>query len=140
MGYVVDQPIRSTGGFPPNRVERRMSQVRNELVALIDGALGPDPKEALIAARRLGQELDWLQQRAVTHARVNGYDWGQIGRLLGLTRQGARKKFPLAPTPSRPHVVLRNRQLRAKREAERMLQRFRDHTTTQPPEDDPVFW
>ncbi len=117
-----------------------MSQVRNGLVAMIDRALGPDPKDALIAARRLSEELDWLQRRAVAHARVNGYNRGQIGRLLGLTRQGARKKFPHAPAAPRPDVVRRNQRLQTEREAEMLLQRFRDGPASQPSDDDPVFW
>ncbi|HQZ35410.1 MAG TPA: hypothetical protein PK020_13380 [Ilumatobacteraceae bacterium] len=107
---------------------------------MIDQALGADAKDALIAARRLGDEVAWLQRRAVVHARVNGYNWGQIGRLLGLTRQGARKKFPLAPPTPRPDVVRRNQRLQAEHEAEMMLERFRRGPTSQPSDDDPVFW
>lgn len=118
-----------------------MSQRRNELVALIDQVLGESPKAALVAARRLSEELDWLQQRAVIHARANGYNWGQIGRLLGLTRQGVRKKFPLALPAPRPHVVARNEYLELERQAERALKKIRGDAVTQPYEDeDPVLW
>lgn len=39
-----------------------MSKTSNELVALIDAALGDGPKAALIAARRLGEEIQWLHR------------------------------------------------------------------------------
>lgn len=103
-----------------------MSKTSNELVALIDEALGDGPKSALIAARRLGEEIQWLQGRAVTTALANGYNWGQIGRLLGLTRQGARKKFAFVPATPAPHVLLRDAHLEAESQAEAVLQRFRD--------------
>lgn len=117
-----------------------MSTLRKELVGMIDRALGDDPKAALIAARCLAEEIDWLQKRAVVHARVNGYNWGQIGRLLGLTRQGARQKFPLTRPAPPPHVVANDRYFKEQREGERLLQRFRNGTLGQPPEEDPVFW
>ena len=77
---------------------------------------------------------------AVAIARGEGYDWGRIGRLLGITRQGARKKFPLAPPAPPPHVVRNNRYLREQREGERMVARFRNGTLVRPQDDDPIFW
>ncbi|MBK5333570.1 MAG: hypothetical protein JJD93_16460 [Ilumatobacteraceae bacterium] len=50
-------------------------RVRNELVEMIDRALGEEPKPALIAARQLKAEVDWLTERAVALARREGYDW-----------------------------------------------------------------
>ena len=118
----------------------RVAALRQELVGMIDRALGADPKAALIAARCLAEEIDWLQQRAVLHARVNGYNWGQIGRLMGLTRQGARQKFPLARPKPPPHVVANDRYFKEQRRAEQLLQRLRNGNVGQPPEEDPVFW
>ena len=117
-----------------------MNRVREDLVRMIDRALGSNPKEALIAARQLEDEVRWLQQRAVAVARNNGYDWGRIGRLFGLTRQGARKRFPLAPPAQPPHVVRRNRELRQQREGEIVLRRWLDGTLARRDDDDPVFW
>ena len=51
-----------------------------ELVAMIDQALGDEPKPALIAARQLKAEADWLTERAVALARREGFDWGRISR------------------------------------------------------------
>jgi hypothetical protein len=59
------------------------NRVRNELIGMIDDALGDDPKRALIAARRLKDDVPWLTERSVALARREGYDWGRIGRLLG---------------------------------------------------------
>ena len=107
-----------------------MSQVSEELVTMLEEALGDKPRAALSAARSLADEVDWLQRQAVAHARANGYNWGQIGRLLGLTRQGARKRFPPASAAPAPHVVVRNARLEAENAAETMLQRFRDGHAT----------
>lgn len=78
--------------------------------------------------------------RRPSHSRVNGWGWGRIGRLLGITRQGARKKFPLAPPAPPPHVVAADRYLKEQREGERLVERFRNGTLTRPEEEDPVFW
>ncbi|MBK8332994.1 MAG: hypothetical protein IPL07_11565 [Acidimicrobiaceae bacterium] len=117
-----------------------MSQIRRQLIAMIDDALGDDPRRALVAAHSLSREIDWLQQKAVALARVNGWGWGRIGRLLGITRQGARKKFPLAPPAPPPHVVAADRYLKEQREGERLVERFRNGTLSRPEEEDPVFW
>lgn len=117
-----------------------MSQIRRQLIAMIDDALGDDPKAALVAAHRLAKEIGWLQQKAVALARVNGWGWGHIGRLLGMTRQGARKKFPLAPPQPSPHTIASNRYLKDQREGERLVERFRNGTLSRPDDDDPIFW
>jgi len=52
-------------------------------------------------------ETDGLLIRAVRLARAQGYDWGQISRLLGVSRQAARQRFDrLAATvgPTMPHT------------------------------------
>lgn len=118
-----------------------MTQFRSQLIRLIDDALGDDPKAALIAARDLSGEVDWLAKKAVALARVNGYDWGRIGRLLDLTRHGARKKFAvISPTPS-PVTRRTERYLKPQRDAERMLARFDAGLPIIDQEpDDPVFW
>ncbi|MDO8389979.1 MAG: hypothetical protein Q7V57_05785 [Actinomycetota bacterium] len=114
--------------------------VRDELVAMIDRALGDDPRQALLAARHLVEETDWLMQRAVALARRDGFDWGRIGRNLGLTRQGARQKFPAAPPLPPPHQVRRNRAERQFREGELLAQRYRAGTLARPDDDDPIAW
>lgn len=114
--------------------------VRDELVAMIDRALGDDPRHALLAARHLAEETDWLMKRAVALARREGFDWGRIGRNLGLSRQGARQKFPAAPPAPPPHVVRRSRAERQLREDELLVRRFRAGTSGQRVDDDPVAW
>ena len=60
----------------------------------IELALGGDPRMSVVAVRRLGAEnLQWLEDRAVRFARVEGYSWAQIGRLLGRSRQAVRQRF-----------------------------------------------
>ena len=103
-------------------------RVRNELTGMIDDALGDDAKLALIAARRLKTEVDWLTERAVALARRNGYDWGRISRLLGITRQWARKRFKDAPPRLPPHVVNRDRYLAEQRRGERLLNQINSRT------------
>ena len=96
-------------------------RVRNELVDMVDRALGTDPKDALIASCQLKNEVEWLTERSVALARREGYDWGRISRLLGITRQWARERFRAAPPRLPPHVVARNRYLAEERETERLL-------------------
>ena len=43
--------------------------------------------------KRLRDEIDWLIERAVALARREGFDWGRISRLLGITRQWARERL-----------------------------------------------
>jgi hypothetical protein len=73
------------------------SRVRNELVGMIDQALGADPKAALIASRQLKDEVEWLTERSVALARREGFEWAPISRLLGISRQWARERFKAAP-------------------------------------------
>jgi hypothetical protein len=95
---------------------------------MIDDALGDDLKLALIAARRLKAEVDWLTERSVALARREGYDWGRISRLLGITRQWARTRFKNAPPRLPPHVVARNRYLADQRRGERLLNQINNGT------------
>ena len=113
-------------------------RVRNELVAMIDRALGDEPKPALIAARQLKAEAEWLTERAVALARREGFDWGRISRLLGITRQWARERFKAAPPRLPPHVVARNRYLAEQREGERLLNRLKSGAGHPAEEDEEV--
>ncbi|HEX2784531.1 MAG TPA: hypothetical protein VHN36_13180 [Ilumatobacteraceae bacterium] len=113
---------------------------------MIDHALGDDPKAALIAARQLKDEVEWLTERSVSVARREGYDWGQISRLLGISRQWARERFKNAPPRMPPHVVERNRYLAEQREGERLLKRLdskaarRSRSSDDGDDDDLVAW
>lgn len=60
---------------------------------LFHDAGGSNPRRALVAVRALADETEWLLVRAVRLAREEGYNWAQIGRLLGVSRQAARKRF-----------------------------------------------
>jgi hypothetical protein len=44
-------------------------------------------------ARRVVEGLDEEVEVAVAHLRVDGASWAQVGRALGISRQGARQRF-----------------------------------------------
>jgi hypothetical protein len=44
-------------------------------------------------ARRVVDGLDDEVEVAVAHLRVDGASWAQVGRALGISRQGARQRF-----------------------------------------------
>ena len=44
-------------------------------------------------ARRVVDGLDVEVEVAVAHLRVDGASWAQVGRALGISRQGARQRF-----------------------------------------------
>jgi hypothetical protein len=67
--------------------------MRQKIDRMLDQALGANPRLAMAAARKLRAECEWIEARAVALARREGYDWGRIGRLLGMSRQAARQRF-----------------------------------------------
>ncbi|MEI6496671.1 MAG: hypothetical protein WCO88_08360 [Actinomycetota bacterium] len=83
----------------------RNTTIRAELLRLIDDMQGDSPRLALAAVRALRGEMAWLEQRAVAMARRDGYDWGKIGRLLGISRQAARQRFAAIPALPPPRAV-----------------------------------
>ena len=115
-------------------------RVRDDLVGMLDRTLGSDPKAALIAARDLKAEVEWLTERAVAVARREGYDWGRISRLLGISRQWARERFKNAPPRLPPHVVARNRYRSGQRETERLIEQLRSGAARVHDDDDVVPW
>ena len=44
-------------------------------------------------ARRVVEGLEEEVEVAVAHLRVDGASWAQVGRALGISRQGARQRF-----------------------------------------------
>jgi hypothetical protein len=73
------------------------------------------------------RDIDRLLDDALGQTRREGYDWGRIGRLLGVSRQAARQRFRgLAPTVP-PGARRRNRHPAAI-EHEELRGRFADHT------------
>ena len=90
--------------------------------------------------RALEEEVDWLLVRVVRLARDNGYDWGRIGRLLGVSRQAVRQRFDrLAPKtgplpPTRGFTPM-ERHIRENAEMTQDLRRQREFEA-----DDPMLW
>lgn len=56
--------------------------------------------ETLKALQEMQAQLDWLQGRipgVVIAARHQGHTWAEIGKALGISPQGAQKRFsPIA--------------------------------------------
>ena len=57
--------------------------------------------EAVLAASHLTGLADHLVGHFVDQARRSGASWTEIGAALGVTKQGAQKKFASSPLPSR---------------------------------------
>lgn len=72
-----------------------------EEIETADGGAGPDPIATytgpglaeLAAAIEAQSDADRAVSAAVTHAREEGATWQAIGDLLGMTRQGALKRY-----------------------------------------------
>jgi len=66
---------------------RAAARVTDALVGLRELAA------ARAEARRVVDGLDDEVEVAVAHLRVDGASWAQVGRALGISRQGARQRF-----------------------------------------------
>jgi len=77
VGRVRDQDV----------VWRTAARVADALVRLEELAA------ARAEARRVVDGLDDEIEAAVAHLRVDGASWAQVGRALGISRQGARQRF-----------------------------------------------
>src|SRR5215212_5104115 len=66
----------------------------------IDAAADDDPRQALIAVRKLiNEDIPMLERRAVCIARRELSSWVRISRLLMRSRQSVRERFG---SPDRP--------------------------------------
>lgn len=111
-----------------------------DLRELINDARCSNPRLALAAVHALEKEVEWLFVRVVRLARSNGYDWGRIGRLLGVSRQAARQRFDrlapkTGPLPPTRGLTPMERHIRAVAETAQDVRRQRELE-----DDDPVFW
>lgn len=59
-----------------------------------------DPLLRLDAVRAARETLDALEARTVRESRAAGATWSAIGRLYGLTKQGAQQRFGVAAKPA----------------------------------------
>lgn len=67
---------------------------RSHLHDTIDEILSGNPQRALAAVHWLQQaQLPWLERHAVRRGRSAGFNWAEIGRLLGRSRQATRKRY-----------------------------------------------
>jgi hypothetical protein len=53
----------------------------------------PDPLLRLDTIRQAREALDELEVAAAADARASGVTWSAIGRLYGLSKQGAQQRF-----------------------------------------------
>lgn len=107
---------------------------RADLHRLVDDLLSDDPRTALVAYRRLTvDELPWLEQRVVALARINGWKWATIGRLLGRTRQGLQQRFRNIKLALRPDPLADRHQYEA------TFDRLREDARRLS-DDDPIAW
>ena len=112
----------------------------NDLRQLFRDARGSNPRLALAAIRALEKEVEWLVVRAVRLARSQGYDWGRIGRLLGVSRQAARQRFDrlaprMSPLPPSRGLTPMERHVRENAAMTEDLRRQREFES-----DDPMLW
>ena len=85
---------------PPARGDGVVGRVRDQDVvwraaARVTDALArlEELAAARTEARRVVDGLDAEIGVAVAHLRVDGASWAQVGRALGISRQGARQRF-----------------------------------------------
>jgi hypothetical protein len=109
----------------------------DEVVDMVQQALSRDGHNAVSGARRLKDELVWIEREAVRRARADGLSWSEIGRLLGISRQAAYERFSQLKPPFRP-----TREVSA---ADQRHQTFLDLLAGKKPsrhedEDDPIAW
>ena len=94
----VASPLGDNGVLPANPPRRRKPTdefpgfLRRSLRAF--GRRIADGEDwALPELVALSAEVDAAVQRAVEGLRFKGYSWGEVGALLGMTRQGARQRW-----------------------------------------------
>jgi hypothetical protein len=59
-----------------------------------------EPGEALAAARTLREIAEAAERDAVAAARAAGISWSAVGKVYGLTKQGAQQRFKAPPASS----------------------------------------
>lgn len=65
---------------------------RGEMVELI-GRLGDGPEVGMVTVARLKDLLDEERLVQVGEARRAGWSWAEVGAALGMSAQGAHKRF-----------------------------------------------
>lgn len=73
------------------RLVAKQNRALTEAFAALDEADGP--LATLDAARLLREAAEAAEAEAVRTARDQGISWTRIGRLYGLTKQGAQQRF-----------------------------------------------
>src|SRR3954452_6932670 len=81
-----------------------MLETRHRISRLADEAAeASDPEAALHAVRELQEELGEIERARVAEALRAGCSFGGIAKILGISRQGAPRRFlDLAPAEGHP--------------------------------------
>ncbi|MEN2738804.1 hypothetical protein ABCS02_13520 [Microbacterium sp. X-17] len=75
-----------------------MSKPGRDLAHAVKALQGArDPLESLAAARDLREAAELAERDAVSAARAGGASWATIGKVYGLTKQGAQQRFKSPP-------------------------------------------
>jgi len=80
-------------------------RIQRELAALQEA---DDPLARLDAARRLRVHAEAVESELVAAARAAGVSWAKIGKLYGMSKQGAQQRFrpAIAETPPAAGVAV----------------------------------
>lgn len=98
-----------------------------EIHRRVDAAGSDDPRQALIAVRKLiNDDVPWLERRAIDLARRELWDWARIARLLMRSRQAVRERFKAFEGLSAPQFESSDPIAALNAAAEIVVQRFRD--------------
>ena len=111
----------------------------DEIQRHLDAALGDDPRDALIAVRKLiNDDLPWLERRAVDLARRELWSWVRISRLLMRSRQSVRERFQPFDGVPLPDYEVNDPIAQLNAAAEITLRRWRDAYAARVERDKPL--
>jgi Sigma-70, region 4 len=83
---------------PDDCVHVRAPESIDKLHDLLDDAVEHARNDQrLLALRRLQDELSFLERQLVRDAHANGLTWGQIARILGVSRQAIHQRYRNVP-------------------------------------------
>jgi AraC-like DNA-binding protein len=115
------------------RIVRNM--VNSELHEIVDRAVSQSGHDALGGVKQLREQFAWLERRAVQRARLDGLNWAEIGRVLGMSRQSASERFSALLRTSPLEQMTTTRVNR-----DEAFLRLLNRKPTRPSDDDPVAW
>jgi DNA-directed RNA polymerase specialized sigma24 family protein len=87
--------MSSAKAFDPDDEARvRAPESIDKLHDLLDDAVEHARRDRrLVALRRLREELSFVERQVVRDAHASGLTWGQIARLVGVSRQAIHQRY-----------------------------------------------